>query len=60
MKPPRRSAESDCWFLLITFNFYPVFSAKDCTPVSPTKKTGWFLTKDSLHQGGYVTGDRKN
>merc|ERR1719209_145057 len=52
LKPPRRSAESDCWFMFTTFNFLPVFSAKNCTlvvfptPVSPTRRTGSLLTTD--------------
>merc|ERR1719318_282673 len=49
LKPPNRSAESDCWFMLITFSFRPVFSARNWTlvvfptPVSPTRRTGSML-----------------
>ena len=44
-----RSAESDCWLMLITFNFIPVFSPRNWTlvvfptPVSPTRRTGSML-----------------
>ena len=49
LKPPRRSAESDSWFMLTTFSLRPVFSAKNWTevvlptPVSPTRRTGSLL-----------------
>ena len=47
--PPSKSVLSLCWFILMTFNLWPVNSDKYCTvdvlpvPVSPTNNTASFL-----------------
>lgn len=63
--PPKRSALSLCWFILITTRRWPVLSARYCTaevlpvPVSPTSNTGSThatqqATRSSKHAAGRV------